>query len=193
MLRKSLCFAPFSFSSTLTSLFASALKHDSYSMMPPPGCCTVGVVLGRCWMLSGFVIPFPFRIQAKQENMFPHSLPSSHSALKPGRGLQRWLSLWNFIPSLHRISRAPSEWSSDSSAWCRTSSLTSPCCAKRLPFENYSPDLCLAIVLTLSSPGSSFDLVAFVLIQYALSCKSPSTEQCVCFCKSCPINLTHHR
>lgn len=60
----------------------------------------------------------------------------------------------------------------------RQPALVSPGCAKLLLFENFSPDLCLAIVLTLSSVGSSFDLMDLVL-QYTLSAKSPSTEHCV--------------
>ena len=55
-LRIALCFAPFSFPSTLTSPQVPAAKKHPHSMMLPPPCFTIGIVLCRWWAVPGFLL-----------------------------------------------------------------------------------------------------------------------------------------
>jgi hypothetical protein len=116
-----------------------ATEKHSHSMMLPPSCFTVGMVLARWWVVPGFLQMWHLTFRPKSSiflssdqrilflnvwESFRHlwqttsglycafywGVASVWQLYHKGRVLQRWLSFWKVIPSPQRNSGTLSEW-----------------------------------------------------------------------------------
>ncbi len=178
--------AAFIFPSIATSRPVPAAEKHPHSMMLPPPCFTVGTVLDRWWAVPGFLHTYRLELRPKSYILVSSDqrigglqwwfdfLQLSPILLNASLELSH-SDLWVLLYLSHQGSSPPI------AQFGRTaSSRKGSGRPKRLPFKDYGgpcalgnlkcsiiflypwPDLCLATILSLSSSGSSFDLMILI-------------------------------
>lgn len=123
--------------------------------------------------------------------------PFVHSVIKLRlESVREWVS-WS--PLL------PRSFSHDCSVWPLAVRNQESCLFQMSSFENYCgycplgnlqcslSQMCLDTSLPLSSAASTFNLMAWFSLRYALTAGRPFIQTAVCFFKSCTVNCIYHR